>query len=184
MTPTTSYHRPESTDMTSTGMPAMPGATDATDAMEVALMIDTTCVRMPNGDLVIRLTPTANCTRIRWMRERFGSAYALAAALEYQRAHGWAWVMPSDIGNLTYAPMLTDEGWYDACSQRLKIWGSLWWYPDFRTCDPVLVLLSRGAVVFRPLVMRRNRVSLDSKGDHISQNGRHSQHSRHGQRFR
>jgi len=152
--------------------------------MEVALMIDTTCVRMPNGDLVIRLTPTANCTRIRWMRERFGSAYALAAALEYQRAHGWAWVMPSDIGNLTYAPMLTDEGWYDTCSQRLKIWGSLWWYPDFRTCDPVLVLLSRGAVVFRPLVMRRNRVSLDSKGDHISQNGRHSQHSRHGQRFR
>lgn len=119
--------------------------------------IDATCTRMPSGDLVICLTPTANRARIRWMRERFGSAYALATALDYECERGWAWVQPEDggLGHCTHAPMVTDDGRYDATARRIKIWGSLWWYPDYYASDPVETLLARGAVTFRPLLLRR-----------------------------
>ena len=123
-------------------------------SLECPANIDATCTRTLTGDLVIRLTPTANRDRIRWMRDWFGSDYALATALDYEREHGWAWVLPEDVANMTDAPMLTDNGRYDPVSRTLKVWGSLWWYPDHRTCDPVDVLLTRGAVTLKALVLR------------------------------
>lgn len=122
--------------------------------LECPANIDATCTCMPSGDLVIRLTPTADRDRIRWMRDWFGSDYALATALDYERDHGWAWVLPEDVANMTDAPMLTDDGRYDPATRTLKVWGSLWWYPDYRTCGPVDVLLTRGAVTFKALVIR------------------------------
>ena len=130
------------------------GAVRNCESLECPAIIDATCTRMPSGDLVIRLTPTADRDRIRWMRDWFGSDYALATALDYEREHGWAWVLPEDVANMTDAPMLTDDGRFDPASRTLKVWGSLWWYPEYRACDPVNVLLRRGAVTFKALVLR------------------------------
>ena len=124
------------------------------ESLECPANIDATCTRLPSGVLVIRLTPTADRDRVRWMRDWFGTDYALATALDYEREHGWAWVLPEDVANMTDAPMLTDNGRFDPISRTLKVWGSLWWYPDHRTCDPVNLLLTRGAVIFQALVLR------------------------------
>ena len=123
-------------------------------SLECPANIDATCTRMLTGDLVIRLTPTADRDRIRWMRDWFGSDYALATALDYEREHGWAWVLPEDVANMTNAPMLTDDGRCDPALRTLKVWGSLWWYPDYRARDPVDDLLTRGAITFQALVVR------------------------------
>lgn len=139
---------------------ASPRHTRTTDQTECSIgdecgaTIDATCTRMPTGDLVIRLTPTADRERIYWMRDWFGSDYALATVLDYEREHGWAWVLPEDVRIVTNAPMLTDDGRYDAVSRLVKVWGSLWWYPAYRTCDPIDILLTRGAVTFQALVLR------------------------------
>ena len=124
------------------------------ESLECPANIDATCTRLPSGVLVIRLTPTADRDRVRWMRDWFGTDYALATALDYEREHGWAWVLPEDVANMTDAPMLTDNGRFDPISRTLKVWGSLWWYPDHRACDPVDLLLTRGAVTFQALVLR------------------------------
>lgn len=48
----------------------------------------------------------------------------------------------------------SNDGRYDIATRRLKVWGSLWWYRDYRVCDPVDVLLTRGAVTFQAVVLR------------------------------
>lgn len=71
----------------------------------------------------------------------------LAAALEALTTNGFDWIRPEEIEALTDVPIIGRDVTRDDAG-KLETVGTVWWYPQYETTDPVGELMEYGLVVF------------------------------------
>ena len=106
-------------------------------------------IKLPNGDLCIRLLPKGREYIAEAMEsgENIYSDTVMQDLFEHQTCNGWAWVPPENIGALTSAPILADDYDLDENGQPVKV-KKAYWFPNYQVELPVETLCEKGEVVF------------------------------------
>ncbi len=102
---------------------------------------------LPNGDLKLRLLDADQCDRDVILAQPWISAFCDLTAPLRERGTGWDIVDPAEIGDLTDAPMLSDDVTVEDDGTRV-VYGSVWYFPRYQIEDPIETLLDHGEVIF------------------------------------
>jgi hypothetical protein len=104
--------------------------------------------KLANGDLRIVLLPEArDDVQEIASKDDIDADSKLGETIAWQLGNGWSLVRPEDIGELTGAPILSEEIDYDDQGNVLQV-GTVYWYPQYDVYDPVQRLLESGYVDF------------------------------------
>ncbi len=101
----------------------------------------------PNGNLRITLLEEERASVEDIASQELAADNKLAQVIEWQLGNGWEFVRPEDIASLTDAPILTEEIETDNQGNVLRV-GTVYWYSQYETSDPVAKLLENGYVDF------------------------------------
>ncbi|MFX0183350.1 MAG: hypothetical protein ACFE95_09750 [Candidatus Hodarchaeota archaeon] len=102
--------------------------------------------KLPNGNLLTKATKEARASFGRFGKELKNKSIenALYELFEDPICNGWSWVPPEQIGALTTAPILTNDGFWTEDGEDFIVVGKIWWSPNYATVDEVEEIFKGG----------------------------------------